>query len=1188
MRIAPIFFTALFYLIHSAAYTQISFVENKGQWHYNILYQADLSTGNLFIEQKGFSVLLHHPQQLQSLYEKAHGHQKLGKETDTMSLSSHFYRVSFLQANEQAKIVSEKVQQTYNNYFIGNDPSKWTSRCRLFQSVRMNNIYPRTDIRYYHEGEQLKYDWILSPGANPYKIIIKYEGVEKLFTRDGNLIIVTSIGEVKELYPYSYQQDSITGQRKRVPCKYVVKNNIVTFDLGKYDPTQMLIIDPSIIFSSFTGSTSDNWGYTATPGPDGSLFAGGVVFGNGYPASPGAYQTSYSGGTTEGVLSGHDIAIFKFSSNGANREYATYLGGSGNEQPHSMISDAQGNLIMAGRSFSTNYPTTTPLIGTGGNNDIVITKLNATGTAMIGSVRIGGSGNDGVNIRSKYVAPDGADRLRRNYGDDARSEVILDASNNILLASCTQSANFPVRGASLNASSFGGGLQDGLLLKFNADLSVYQYGSFLGGTGDDACFVTGIHPQTGNIYVAGGTTSNNLPGNTSGVIYPSFRGGQTDGFVTQIRADLSGIVKTTYLGTSGIDIVYGLKFDRNGYPYVMGTTTGNWPVLNAAYSIANSAQFISKLQPDLSAFVYSTVFGTGSLAPNISPIGFLVDRCENVYVTGWGGGLNVTKGYSTGTTSGLPLLNPLSGIGTPDGEDLYFFVLQKNATALLFASNFGQFRGNNGDHVDGGTSRFDENGIIYQAICANCNGGATFPTTPGVWRRTNGSSNCNEAAVKVEMDFTGVSAAVRPTINAVVNDTAACVPFRVDFTDTLLKCRKIYWDFGNGQRDTTLAPNNSTFTNYTAVGVYRVRMIAEDSSTCNVRDTSYLYIKAGNNRANLDFSITKNLPCTNLQYSFNNLSVPASGNFGQQSFTWNFGDGSPEQISYNATHNYGATGIYTVTLALNDTNYCNSPDTKIKVLNVNPLVKALFSTPATGCIPYRASFTNLSGTSNVTWQFSDGTSTNVENPIKVYNIPGTYQVRLIARDPNTCNQIDTSAWFTITVSGIPNAQFSWQPNPPVSNTPTIFTNQSTGAVQYNWSFGDGETSTTENPSHQYITTGNFIAQLVATNIYGCTDTFKLNVRTLIDPLLDVPNAFTPGKFGENAVIKVKGFGVGKLDWKIYNRWGQLLFQSNSIYSGWDGTYKGKLQPMDVYVYTLDAELTNGQKIRKTGDITLLQ
>jgi len=241
-----------------------------------------------------------------------------------------------------------------------------------------------------------------------------------------------------------------------------------------------------------------------------------------------------------------------------------------------------------------------------------------------------------------------------------------------------------------------------------------------------------------------------------------------------------------------------------------------------------------------------------------------------------------------------------------------------------------------------------------------------------------------------------------------------------------------------------------------------------------------------------------------------------------------------------------------------------------------------------GCVPYNALFTNLSGTSDVTWEFSDGSTTNVENPIKLFPTPGTYQVRIIARDPNTCNLIDTSEYFSFIVSERPNAAFTWQPNPPITNTPTQFTNLSTGATHYLWNFGDGQSSTQENPIYQYISTDNFNAQLIAYNQYECTDNITLVVRTLIDPLLDLPNAFTPGRFGENGVIKVKGFGISKLDWKIYNRWGQLVFQSNSIYRGWDGTFKGKLQPMDVYAYTLEANLTNGQFVKKTGDITLIR
>lgn len=1173
---------------------QMEFIENKGQWHNNVRYKGDFITGAFFLENKGFSVLLHNPEDLEKLASATHGHshtdneKKINTPSDgKIILNSFAYKVQFLGASSAAVQVGEKPLDNYSNYFIGSDPSKWASECKLYQAVTYKNIYPNIDLRYYSDATgKLKYDFIVKPGGNPAYIAMEYIGPKQITTKDKELIISTPVGDVRELSPYSYQ--SSTGKNVEVDCRYEVKENIVSFKVGKYDPSATLIIDPSIIFSSFTGSTVDNWGYTATPGADGSLYAGGIAFGTGYPVSPGSYQSTFGGGIDEGPNVGYDIAIFKFSSNGSRRLYATYLGGSGNEQPHSMIEDAQGNLIVAGRSNSPNYPNSNQ-IGTGGGYDIIITKLNATGTGVIGSVKIGGSGADGVNIEPKYPTG-GSTSLRRNYGDDARSEVILDATGNIYLASCTQSTNFPILNAVQTSNNGGANNQDGVILKFNPTLSTNLFSTYFGGSGNDACFVANINPVDGTLYVAGATESANLPGDKTGVLGPT--GAGIDGFVTQLRNDGSAILRTTYIGTSATDLVYGLKFDRAGFPYIMGTTTGVWPVLNATYSNAGSRQFIGKLQPNLSAYVYTTIFGGASSSPKISPIAFMVDRCENVYVSGWGGGLNQSQNYQPSNTFGMPEVSPLSGIPAADGADFYFFVLERNATSQLFGSHFGQ-NGGLGDHVDGGTSRFDENGVIYQAICANCgrHPGVIFPTTAGVWSSSNRSSNCNQAVVKIEMNFTGVASGVQASINSVKNDTRGCIPLYVQFSDTLRKGKKFYWNFGDGspQIVTTVPDTAHTYLN---VGTYLVRLISEDSSTCNIRDTSYVTIRAGNNRALLDFAYSKLPPCESLIMQFTNTSVATSGSFGPQSFVWDYGDGSPLDtagISPPRLHTYASAGTYRVTLKIIDTVFCNTPDTVSKEIRINPLVKAQFETPGFGCAPYTAAFNNtsLAGTDFI-WEFGDGNTSTDVHPTHIYNTPGTYNVRLIAIDLSTCNLRDTSAYFTIRVEAKPNASFTWSPNPPIANTPVQFTNTSTGAiVRYLWNFGDGESSTLTNPSHQYNETKTYNAELIAYTNAGCTDTFNLDVNVLIIPLLDVPNAFTPAQPGNN-IIYVAGFGIGKMVWRIYNRQGLMVFQSNSPKQGWDGSYKGKIQSMDVYTYTLDAEFTDGKKVRKTGDITLLR
>ena len=1196
-KFTVIIFNILAILLPVLAQAQMEFVENKGQWHSNVKYKGDFSSGAFFLEEKGFTVALHNTDDLTRLSQSLHGltpatsaKTAAPSPVDTKApVRSFAYKVRFLGANAKARELPGKATETHNNYFIGNDPNEWASNCKTFGAVTYEEIYPNIDIRYYSDAGRLKYDFIVKPGGNPDYIALEYVGPQSLTLKDKELVIGTSVGDVRELYPYTYQSN--TGKTVEIDCKYVVKGNVVSFKVGKYDPAATLVIDPSIIFSTFTGSTDDNWGYAATPGPDGSLFAGGIVFGSRYPVSPGAVDTIFGGGTAEGTFSGYDMAIFKFSPNGRNRVYATFLGGNGNEQPHSMISDASGNLVIAGRTSSDNYPAFSRF-GAGGAYDIVITKLNAAGSAILGSVKIGGSGDDGVNIAPKYptLSPN-AVSLRRNYGDDARSEVILDAANNIYLASVTRSTDFYTRNPVQAAS---GGKQDGVILKFNANLSGPPlFSTYFGGIENDACFVANINPTNGDLYIAGATESNNIPGNKTSVIGPAFNTGATllpDGFITQLRADGSAIIKTSYLGTTGVDMVYGLKFDKFGYPYVMGTTTGTWPVINATFSNNGTKQFIGKLQPDLSAYVYSTTFGAGTSVPNLSPIAFLVDRCENVYVSGWGGGINVDQRYTTGNTNGLPEVNPLPNIPAPDGADFYFFVLERNANSQLFGSHFGQ-NGGLGDHVDGGTSRFDANGVIYQAICANCGRGAVFPTSGNVWSPTNKSTNCNEALVKIEMNFAGVGAAIETAIGTTRNDTTGCIPLYVKFSDTLRKGKKFIWNFGDGSPEITTSLPDTAHT-FTTVGTYVVRLIAEDSSTCNIRDTAYVTIIAGNNKANLGFTFTKLPPCESLTMQYTNTSTPTFGSFGPASFVWDYGDGSPLDttgLTPPRVHTYASPGTYLVTLKIIDPAFCNTPDTIIREVRINPLVKAQFTTPALGCAPYNAVFNNtsLAGTDFI-WEFGDGTTSTEIHPTHLYANPGQYDVRLIAIDLTTCNLRDTSAYFRIRVEAKPTAFFTWGPNPPVANTPVQFTNGSTGANTYLWNFGDGESSTLTNPVHQYNSTDTFNVELIAYTNAGCSDTFNLDVYTLIVPLLDVPNAFTPSQPGRNSIVKVEGFGIGKMQWRIFNRQGLLVFESASPKIGWNGTYKGKLQPIDVYAYTLDVEFTDGKKLRKTGDITLLR
>jgi gliding motility-associated-like protein len=1177
------------------SYNNIEFIENKGQWDSKVKYKGEVNNGAIFIRNGGFTILQNNAGDMQKLRDMLHGHREDGNpvsRNQPLTLRSHAYNVDFIGAEPSMLVMPDKALPTYNNYILGNDPSKWAGNCKIYQAISLQNIYPNVDVRYYTDNGMLKYDIIARPGADISKIALKYNGVDQLQVKNKELIVQTSVGALKESSPYTYQVDGKS--RVDIPCKYIIKDNVVRFDIKNYDRNSTLVIDPTLVFCTFTGSAADNWAFTATYGPDGSFFGAGIVFGSGFPTTTGAFQTSFGGGNGQGPSRGPiDIGIIKLSPDGRNRIYATYLGGGGNELPHSLIADGQGNLIIAGRTNSPNYPGT--LIGPGGDWDIMVTKLNAAGTAVIGSKRIGGASLDGGNISS---GSDGVNSLNQNYGDEARSEVLLDGGGNIYVASCTQSTNFPTTPGAFQ-TTFGGGTQDGVLLKFDPNVSSLLFSSFIGGSGNDAAYVLAISPLTGNVYVAGGTESANLPGSTTGTIGASFTG-NIDGFVSIVNPNGTAINKTTYLGTSAVDQVYGIQFDKNGFPYVMGQTTGSWPIRPASpapWSQANGKQFIAKLQPDLSAYVYSTVFGSGSSIPNISPVAFLVDRCENVYVSGWGGPVFPTQPsyYPMAGANGL-YISADAIKATTDGADFYFFVLKKDATGPLYGSYFGQ-DGGISDHVDGGTSRFDKNGVIYQAICANCESPVvhTFPTTPGSWSPTKPSTAlCNLAMVKIAFNLSGVGSGVQSAINGVPRDSSGCVPLTVDFSDTVLNAVSYEWNFGDGSPwITTTSPNTSH--TYNTIGNFLVTLVAIDPSTCNVRDTSYMHIRVGNLQALLDFNPVKLAPCDSFKYRFDNLSAaPPVQPFGAQSFIWDFGDNSPRVTTGAGSvfHNYTAPGTYNVKLYLQDTAYCNAPDSLEKSLRVAANVKAQFTTPPSGCLPYNAVFNNTSlAGQTFEWNFGDGGTSTATNPTHLYTTAGTYQVVLVANDPNTCNLTDT-ARFTIRVYDKPIADFTFAPVLPLENTPTTFTNNSSpDAVSFKWDFGDGDTlrTTSRLPvQHQYNATATFTACLTAYNTIGCDSTVCKQVSALIKALVDVPNAFTPQSGDVNSIVMVKGFGIAKMQFIIWNRWGQKVFETNNRSQGWDGRVKGVVQPMDVYAYTLSVEFFDGTKTSRKGDITLIR
>lgn len=1252
------------------ALSQVSyqFQENKGQWDSIVQFRSRIPGGSVFLRKGGFTYSLLDQKDLVAMDNYVHGSAAhhgpsgdssfvigpgrrsgggdTGEEVPGFSppvdrIHAFAYRMDFIGYNPDVRLIPDHPYDTRYNYLIGNDSSRWGRNVKEYGGVTYKELYPKIDARVYAVSAGLKYDLIAYPGSDPeHTVRLRYDGPEKLYLKNGHLHVVTPFGEVIEAAPYAYQ--TINGDKTEVPCRYRLQGKEISFRIsGRYDPDYPLIIDPRLIFASFSGSATDNWGYTATYDAAGNFYMGGIVFGTGYPVTTGAYQIDFQGGSPGSSEGGFDISLSKFSADGTKLIYATYLGGSGNEQPQSLIVDKNGNLIISGRTSNwSTYPRKGAEGGQvgpcGGAWDVILTELNADGSDVIGSLTIGGKGADGANIADKYTNVNGkwTTSLRRFYGDDARSEVNIDGAGNILLVGCTQSGDFPVRpnaGAVFQQQL--GGDQDAFVLKASADLSQVVWSSFLGGAANDAAYVITFSPN-GNLYVAGGTESSNFPGNKTNVKQASYAG-LVDGFIAEIRDDGSQVVRATYLGTGQADQIYGIQTDTAGNIYVGGTTEGVWEVTdNGKYAgiNLNGKQFLAKLKPDLSAYVYSTVFGSTNSQPaslpNISPTAFLVDRCQNVYMAGWGG--DVADRYMNAGTNNMPTVNALNP-RPPDGRDFYFFVLKKDAERILFASTYGQ-NGGFTDHVDGGTSRFDPTGVIYEAICGNCGGGATFPTgPPGVYSRQNRSGapgsnqpGCNEIALKIAFDLDGV----RGGVASLDRRHIYCNNEQVTFIDTLYGRSanswtwSIYntWDSAKldlAHRVVTAVQDASMPTPYqydfafASAGYYTVQMVKYRQGDCIEYDTSYLRLKIGDNPASLKVKVHKLRPCDSYRYEFVNNSLNAQDlPFSDTAFSWNFGDGTPPVIAGKdtvLTHQFPGEGNYTITLTLQDTaNFCNVPlDTSV-VISVSNHLRAVIQAPDTLCIPDTYLLGNASqGGTNFVWAIT--TPAGVTDSFHIddlsqlpYNFdsPGNYRVELFAQD-TVCGTEDYAV-DTVYTYPRPSAGFTFSPDN-ATNQVITFTNTSVSnfgnqddELHYIWYFGDGITSTEKNPQHLFTQTETYLVQLVAYNNAGCADTASMEVSETIIPKLDVPNAFTPNGDGRNDFFGPRAFGVTEIDFKVYNRWGQLVYQSSDPQvaymqnKGWDGTFRNQPQPMDVYAYTLHVVFNDGTKATKQGSVTLVR
>jgi hypothetical protein len=627
----------------------LSFVPNYGQADKNAKFISRGSGYSLALGPTTFTVAV------------ADSHDK----KDASCASASVVQATLLGGNAAAKPTGVERLLTTTNYFIGSDPRNWKTNVPNYAQVKLSSVYPGVDLVFYGNQDRLEYDFTVSPGADPNIIALGFEGVTGVRVDDkGDLILRTDTGEIRQTKPVVYQQ--IDNAKRIVPAGYLIKDNKqIAFQVADYDRTKPLVIDPTLAFSTFLGGSGVDIGNAITVDSAGNAYITGGVVSTNFPVTPGAFQTTKAGGFD------FDAFVTKMNATGTALIYSTYFGGNNRDLGNDIAIDAAGNAYVIGQSDSSNLPTTPgafrstpvgsdefdvfamklnasgtalvystflgPIIGTGiavdsagnayltgqanadypttpgafqtspgGSSDGFVTKLNSTGTALIYSTFLGGSGFDGS------------------------IEIAIDSAGNAYVAG-QAGAGFPVTAGAFQ-TSFNGVFNDAFVAKLNPTGSALVYSTYLGGSGSEAANGIAIN-AAGNAYVGGTTDSPNFP-TTAGAFQTVKAAGQ-DAFVTELSAGGNSLVYSTYVGGDGNDFGNDIALDTTGNATVVGeTASSDFPktadAIQSSSGGGNDA-FITRLNATGSDLVFSTYLGGSSTD---DAFGIWVDPAGNIYVTG--------------------------------------------------------------------------------------------------------------------------------------------------------------------------------------------------------------------------------------------------------------------------------------------------------------------------------------------------------------------------------------------------------------------------------------------------------------------------------------------------------------------------------------------------------------------------
>ncbi len=613
----------------------VVFEENRGQIDPTALFTANAEGARIFVTQGGATFVI-----------------GAGKRRSAV-------RLSFPGSSAFGTVTGEQQTRGTSSYFRGSDPSGWINGARHYQSVRARDMKTGVDIVYYGNGRNFEYDVVLHPNASSQDLRFRFDGAKHLaIDHEGNLVIETADGRLVQHLPSVWQQDG--GAKSKITASYRLQSrNVVALQLGDYDRTRDLVVDPVMSFATYLGGRGEDAANAVALDSSGNIYVTGFTASIDFPTSIGAYRVALNANT-------NDVFVTKLNPTGSAVLYSTYIGGSNLDMANAIQVDAGGNAYVGGFTQSTDFPTVVGSYQTAANNShVFISKLNPTGTALVYSTYLGNN-NYSDSLNGLAVDPSGSVyEVGATYGSipattgaystvmnrgattgstdayivklspagdrltystylggsytDVGMAVKLDTSNQAYVIGTTNSNDFPTSATAYQKISPTSNTytSQGFVACINPFGSGLTYSTYLSGTNGSIPSAIVLDAQQ-NAYIGGQTNSSDFPV-TAGAFSTNFTG-YTEAFLTKLNYTGSGVFYSTFIGGSNDDSISALAVDATGAPIVTGTTNssnfpftpGSFPaVQRSGYYSTSGISFLTKFNASATSVLYSTQFGSG-------------------------------------------------------------------------------------------------------------------------------------------------------------------------------------------------------------------------------------------------------------------------------------------------------------------------------------------------------------------------------------------------------------------------------------------------------------------------------------------------------------------------------------------------------------------------------------------------